>query len=86
MIRSGNAIKELDYKGEYRGVYPIKVNQQQQVIEEMTKFGQKYHHGLEVGSKAELVSRPFSDKRYKKPALSATDIKTKSLSTLGFML
>lgn len=50
------AIKKLNYKGEYRGVYPIKVNQQQQVIEEVTKFGQRYHHGLEVGSKAELVA------------------------------
>ena len=51
-----SAIKELEYKGEYRGVYPIKVNQQQQVIEEMARFGQKYHHGFEVGSKAELVA------------------------------
>lgn len=50
------AMKELNYKGEYRGVYPIKVNQQQQVVEEVTKFGQRYHHGLEVGSKAELIA------------------------------
>jgi len=50
-----DAIKKLNYQGEYRGVYPIKVNQQQQVVEEVTKFGQRYHHGLEVGSKAELV-------------------------------
>lgn len=50
------AIKELNYKGEYRGVYPIKVNQQQQVVEEVTRFGQRYHHGLEVGSKAELIA------------------------------
>ncbi|HPX92512.1 MAG TPA: arginine decarboxylase, partial [Spirochaetota bacterium] len=50
------AIKELNYQGEYRGVYPIKVNQQQQVIEEVSKFGQRYHHGLEVGSKAELIA------------------------------
>lgn len=52
----GEAMKKLNYKGEYRGVYPIKVNQQQQVVEEVTKFGQRYHHGLEVGSKAELVA------------------------------
>ncbi|PKM54717.1 MAG: arginine decarboxylase [Firmicutes bacterium HGW-Firmicutes-5] len=50
------AMKSLDYKGTYRGVYPIKVNQQQQVVEEVTKFGQKYHHGLEVGSKPELIA------------------------------
>lgn len=51
-----NAIKSLNYNGNYRGVYPIKVNQQQQVVEEIAKFGQKYHHGLEVGSKAELIA------------------------------
>ncbi len=51
-----NAITKLNYKGAYRGVYPIKVNQQQQVVEEVTKFGQRYHHGLEVGSKAELIA------------------------------
>ncbi len=50
------AMKELGYKNEYRGVYPIKVNQQQQVVEEVTRFGQRYHHGLEVGSKAELIA------------------------------
>lgn len=52
----GDAMKKLNYQGEYRGVYPIKVNQQQQVVEEVTKFGQRYHHGLEVGSKAELIA------------------------------
>lgn len=50
------AMKKLNYKGVYRGVYPIKVNQQQQVVEEVTRFGQRYHHGLEVGSKAELIA------------------------------
>ena len=50
------AMKTLGYKGCYRGVYPIKVNQQQQVVEEVIQFGQRYHHGLEVGSKAELIA------------------------------
>jgi len=50
------AIRKLNYKNVYRGVYPVKVNQQQQVIEEVTKFGERYHHGLEVGSKAELIA------------------------------
>jgi arginine decarboxylase len=49
------AIKQCNYQGDYRGVFPIKVNQQEQVIEEITKFGQAYHHGLEAGSKAELM-------------------------------
>lgn len=50
------AMRELDYKGEYRGVFPIKVNQQQHTVEKIVQFGAKYHHGLEVGSKAELIS------------------------------
>ncbi len=40
----------------YRGVYPIKVNQQQEVIEEITRYGKKYHYGLEAGSKPELIA------------------------------
>lgn len=51
-----HAIKELEYKGNYQGVYPIKVNQEKQVIDAVTKFGERYHHGLEVGSKAELIA------------------------------
>ncbi len=50
------AMTRLKYRGEYRGVYPIKVNQQQQVVQEITSFGRKYHHGLEAGSKAELIA------------------------------
>mgnify|MGYP003631310322 FL=1 len=49
------AIKKLDYQGQYRGVFPIKVNQQAQVIEEIALFGERYQHGLEAGSKAELI-------------------------------
>ncbi|MBD5641255.1 MAG: biosynthetic arginine decarboxylase [Desulfovibrio sp.] len=50
------AITTLGYKGQYRGVFPIKVNQQQQVVEKIAQFGARYHHGLEVGSKAELIA------------------------------
>ncbi len=50
------ARESLGYKGEYRGVFPIKVNQQQQVVEAIARYGQKYHHGLEVGSKPELLA------------------------------
>ncbi|MFA5515796.1 MAG: biosynthetic arginine decarboxylase [Desulfuromonadales bacterium] len=49
------AIGAAGYRGEYRGVFPIKVNQQAQVIEEISLFGAPYGHGLEAGSKAELV-------------------------------
>ncbi|MEY4484119.1 MAG: biosynthetic arginine decarboxylase, partial [Verrucomicrobiota bacterium] len=51
-----SAIREANYKGVYRGVYPIKVNQQQEVIEEVTRYGKKYHYGLEAGSKPELIA------------------------------
>lgn len=50
------AIKKLDYQGVYRGVYPIKVNQQAQVVEEIAAFGARYQHGLEVGSKPEMIA------------------------------
>ena len=49
------AIQEAGYNGEYRGVYPIKVNQQREVVQDVIEYGQKYHHGLEAGSKAELI-------------------------------
>jgi arginine decarboxylase len=49
------AINAYSYQGVYRGVYPIKVNQQCHVVEEITDFGSRYHHGLEAGSKAELI-------------------------------
>jgi arginine decarboxylase len=49
-------IKETSYTGEYKGVYPIKVNQQEQVIEAISEFGREYNHGLEAGSKSELIA------------------------------
>ena len=51
-----NAIAEYDYKGQYRGVFPIKVNQLREVIEEIVDAGQQFHFGLEAGSKPELVA------------------------------
>ncbi len=51
-----SAIARFEYKGEFKGVYPIKVNQQKQVIETITRIGKVYHHGLEAGSKAELIA------------------------------
>ena len=50
------AMAEYGFRGGFRGVFPIKVNQQQQVIEEISSFGERYHHGLEAGSKAELIA------------------------------
>lgn len=50
------AIEDYGYKGIYRGVYPIKVNQQQQAVQDVVTYGRAYHHGLEAGSKAELIA------------------------------
>nr|WP_238704881.1 biosynthetic arginine decarboxylase [Parasedimentitalea marina] len=49
------AIDRVGYKGTYRGVFPIKVNQQAQVIDRIVEFGRPYSYGLEAGSKPELV-------------------------------
>jgi arginine decarboxylase len=50
------AIKDHDYHGDYRCVYPIKVNQQRHVVEEIHAFGKPYGFGLEAGSKPELLA------------------------------
>ncbi len=50
-----HAMQALGYRGSYRGVFPIKVNQQCEVIGEIARFGARYGHGLEAGSKAELL-------------------------------
>jgi arginine decarboxylase len=52
--RFKNAIREFDYEGGYTTVYPIKVNQQRHVVEEIVQFGAKHGVGLECGSKPEL--------------------------------
>ena len=49
------AIEENGYKGSYQGVYPIKVNQQRHLVEELVKFGAPARLGLECGSKPELL-------------------------------
>ena len=50
-----DAIQQVGYKGDYRGVFPIKVNQQAHVVERVSEYGEAFHFGLEVGSKAELL-------------------------------
>lgn len=50
------AIQEAHYQGVYRGVYPIKVNQQCNIVEEIVSCGARYHYGLEAGSKPELIA------------------------------
>ncbi len=50
------AIRENEYRGRYRCVYPIKVNQQRHVVEEIHSFGKPFGFGLEAGSKPELLA------------------------------
>src|SRR5678809_1579519 len=51
-----SAIAEFNYQGKYRGVFPIKVNQLREVVEEILDAGKPYDFGLEVGSKPELFA------------------------------
>ncbi len=81
------AIKDHDYKAGYQLVYPIKVNQQRQVVEEVLRFGSPFKFGLEAGSKPELlavvamtgndvpiVCNGFKDDRYIEMAMLARRI------------
>ena len=49
------AIVDNEYRGTFRGVYPVKVNQQRHVVEELMEFGRPFNLGIEAGSKPELL-------------------------------
>src|SRR5258707_1650975 len=51
-----SAIEEAGYKNVYRGVFPIKVNQLREVVEEIVDAGAPFHLGVEAGSKPELIA------------------------------
>jgi len=51
-----NTIEEAEYNGQYQGVYPVKVNQMREVVEEIVDAGTPFNYGLEAGSKAELLT------------------------------
>jgi len=90
------AIAENDYKGVYRGVYPIKVNQQRHVVEELTEYGRPFNLGLEAGSKPELLvalalqdnpealilCNGYKDKAYIETALLAQKLGRKVVITM----
>jgi len=63
------AIAQHGYKGQYYGVYPTKVNQMREVVEEILDAGAPYHFGLEAGSKGELIRR-------RSPSATATRTKS----------
>ncbi len=86
-----NSISEYKYNSTYQGVFPMKVNQRKEVIEEIVKSGKKYNMGLEVGTKAELLAalsfelspdallicNGFKDDEYLRLALNATKLGNK---------
>lgn len=51
-----DAVAEMGYRGVYRGVFPIKVNQLREVVEEILDAGRPWHFGIEAGSKPELLA------------------------------
>ncbi len=93
------AIAENDYKGAYRGAYPIKVNQQRHVVEELTEYGRPFNLGLEAGSKPELLvalalqdnpealilCNGYKDKAYIETALLAQKLGRKVVITMDRM-
>jgi arginine decarboxylase len=86
-----NSISEYKYNSIYQGVFPMKVNQRKEVIEEIVKSGKKYNMGLEVGTKAEmlaalsfelssdalLICNGFKDNEYLRLALNASKLGNK---------
>ena len=87
LMTSWMAKADHDYKAGYQLVYPIKVNQQRQVVEEVLRFGSPFKFGLEAGSKPELlavvamtgndvpiVCNGFKDDRYIEMAMLARRI------------
>jgi arginine decarboxylase len=50
------AIADNKFRGNYRGVFPIKVNQLREVVDEILEAGRQFHYGIEVGSKPEVFA------------------------------
>ncbi len=91
------ALKDNGIKGvQYRGVFPIKVNQRKEVVQTLTKSGRKWDYGLEVGSKAELIAaltmdpnresllvvNGFKDRQFLEAACHATHFKDEVIIVL----
>lgn len=86
-----NSISEFNYNNRYQSVFPMKVNQRKEVMEEIVKAGRKYDMGLEVGTKAELLAalsfelsseavlicNGFKDDEYLRLAINATKLRKK---------
>ncbi|WP_206485307.1 biosynthetic arginine decarboxylase [Thalassotalea sp. G2M2-11] len=86
-----NTIEQAHYEGHYLGVFPVKVNQMREVIEEIIDAGARFNYGLEAGSKPELIAalayntnensltilNGYKDEEYLRLALLGTKIKRK---------
>ena len=79
-----HAIAEIGYQGRYQGVFPIKVNQQAQVVERIVEYGKPHDFGLEVGSKAELLIA-LSSTLPSQAAIICNGIKDSEFIQLAFM-
>jgi arginine decarboxylase len=79
-----NAITELGYHGRYQGVFPVKVNQQAQVIDRITEYGRQHDFGLEVGSKAELLIA-LAHNMSKQAAVICNGVKDEEFVSLALM-
>lgn len=75
--------KEVDYKGSFNAVYPLKVNQYPNFIKNMVKLGEPYNYGLEAGSKAELILA-MAYNNFGSP-ITVNGFKDKEMIDLGFI-
>ncbi len=85
------AITEFEYGGKYQAVFPIKVNQRKEVVQELLRAGEEHDYGLEIGSKSELlaalaldpklssllVCNGFKDESFMQLAFDASHVKEK---------
>ncbi len=90
------AIEEYEYQGKYQGGFPVKVNQQHHLIEDIVEYGEEFEYGLEAGSKPELlialskmrrergliVCNGYKDKAYLETALLAQRLNNKVIVVL----
>ena len=92
-----SAIAEHNYRGAYRGVFPIKVNQLREVVEEILDAGKPFSYGLEVGSKPEIfaglavhqdpesliICNGYKDERYIRMAMLGRKLDKKVIVEIG---
>lgn len=77
------SIKEVNYMGEFKAVFPLKVNQFPQVVQAITTHGKDFNYGLEAGSKAELVLA--MSQTPKNSPITVNGFKDTEMISLGFM-